>query len=62
MNNQINEREKQVSDLEDRVTEIIQSEHQTERQMKKSESNIQHLWYNIKRANQCITKNVGEVD
>ena len=33
--------------------EIIQSEHQTERQMKKNESNIGELWDNIKYANPC---------
>ena len=34
--------------------EITQSEQQTERQMKKNESNMWDLWGNIKCANLCI--------
>ena len=35
MNSKVNDTEDQTSDLEDRIIEIIQSEQQTERQMKK---------------------------
>ena len=50
----MNNTEKQVSDLEDRIMEITQSGQQTENQMKKHESNIKDLWDNIKRATLCI--------
>ena len=43
-----------ISDLEDRKMEIIQSEQQIERQMKKNESNIWDLRDNIKYVNPCI--------
>ena len=35
MNSKVNDTEDQTSNLEDRIIEIIQSEQQTERQMKK---------------------------
>ena len=35
MNSRINNAEEQISDLEDRIMEIIQSKEQTESQMKK---------------------------
>ena len=50
----MNNAEEQISDLEDRIMEITQSGQQTENQMKKHESNIRDLWYNIKWANLCI--------
>ena len=37
MNSRINNAEEQISDLEDRIMEITQSEEQTERQMKKKD-------------------------
>lgn len=47
----MNNAEKQISDLEDRIMEINQSGQQTEKQMKKRESNIRDLWDNVKWAN-----------
>ena len=48
--------EEQLSDLEDRIMEITQSEQRTESQMKKKkESDIRDLWDNIKHANLCTT-------
>ena len=41
--------------LEDRIMEITQSEHQTKKQMKKHESNIRHLCENTKKANLYTT-------
>ena len=41
INNKVNIVEECINDLEDRIMEIIQSEQQTERQMKKSESSIE---------------------
>ena len=46
--------EEWISDVEDKIMEIIQSEQQTENQVKKHESNIRDLWDNIKQANLCI--------
>ena len=55
MNSRLNSAEERISDLEDRIIEITQSEQQSESQMKKKkESNIRDLWDNIKRANLCI--------
>ena len=47
----MNNAEEQISDVEDRIMEITQTGQQTENQMKKHESNIRDLWYNIKLAN-----------
>ena len=51
----MNNAEEQISDVEDRIMEITQSEQQSENQMKKHESNIRDLCDNIKPANPCIT-------
>ena len=50
----MNNAEEQISDLEDKIMEITQSEQLTENQMKKHESNIRDIWDNIKQANLCI--------
>ena len=47
----MNNAEERISDMEDKIMEITQSEQQTENQMKKHESNIRDLWDNIKQAN-----------
>ena len=54
LKSRMNNAEELISDLEDRIMEIIQSEQQTENQIK-NESNIKDLWDNIKQANLCIT-------
>lgn len=41
INSGLGDTEEYINYLEDRIIEIIQSEHQTERQMKKSESSIE---------------------
>ena len=46
----MNNAEEWISDMEDRIMEITQSGQQLENQMKKHESNIRHLWDNIKWA------------
>ena len=53
MNSRMNNPEKQVSDLEDRIREITQSGEQTKSQTppKKNESNIRDLWNNKQHAN-----------
>ena len=40
--------------MEKRIIEITQAGQQTENQMKKHESNIRHLWDNIKQGKLCI--------
>ena len=47
----MNNAEEWISDVEDRIMEITQSEQQTGNQMKKHEGNIRDLWDNIKQAN-----------
>ena len=47
----MNNAEKLISDMEDTIMEITQSEQQTENQMTKHKSNMRDLWDNIKQAN-----------
>ena len=54
LKSRINNAEKWISDLEDRIMEIIQLGEQIENQMKKHESSIRDLWDNIKQVNLCI--------
>ena len=54
MNSWMNNAEEWVSDLEDRIMEIIQSEQETEGETEKYESNIRDLWNNLKHANLCL--------
>ena len=51
LKSRLNNAEGQMSDLEDKIMEITQSGWQTENQMKKHESTIRDIWYNIKQAN-----------
>ena len=46
-NSKLNNAEKQVIDLEDRITEITQSAHQIERQMKKKMKAINETYGTI---------------
>ena len=46
----MNNIEKWVNDLEDRIMEITQSGQETENQIKKNESNTRDLWDNIRCA------------
>ena len=54
LKSRMNNAEEQISDLEDRITEITQSGQQTESQMKKHDSDIRNMWDNIEQANLCI--------
>jgi len=56
----MNNAQEQIGDVEDRIMEITQTGQQTEKQMKKHESNIGDLWDNIKRANLRIIGILGE--
>ena len=51
LKSRMNNKEAQISDLDDRIMEITQSGQQTESQMKKHESNLRDLLDNMKRAN-----------
>ena len=52
----MNNAEEQISDMEDKIMEITQSEQLAENQMKKHESNIRDLWDNIKQASLYIIR------
>ena len=54
LKSRMNNAEELISDLEDRIMEIIQSEQQTESQMKTHKSNIKDICDNIKQTNLCI--------
>ena len=52
MNIRLNDTKEQISDLEDRIMEIIQSAQQTER--KKKRKQYMSLWDNIKQASLIV--------
>ena len=49
----MNNEEEWISDVEDRITEITQTGHQTENQTKKNMKGIWNLWDNIKWVDLC---------
>ena len=57
INSRLNEREEQISKLEDRVVKINASEQRREKKngMKKNEDSLRDLWDNIKCTNICVT-------
>ena len=48
INSRINEAEEQISELEDRMVEIIAVEQNKEKSMKRNEDSPRDLWDNIK--------------
>ena len=48
ISSRIAESEEQISELEDRMVEIIAEEQNKEKRMKRSENNLRDLWDNIK--------------
>ena len=56
----MNNAEKRISDVEDRIMEVTQTGQQTQNQMKTHESNIRDLWDNIMWANLYIKGIAGE--
>ena len=48
INSRINEAEEQISELEDRMVEIIAVEQNKEKSMKRNEDSHRNLWDNIK--------------
>ena len=55
INSRITEAEEQISDLEDRLVEIIAEEQNKEKKMKRTEDSLRDLWDNIKCTNNGIT-------
>ena len=54
-NSRLHNADERISDLEDRIKEIIQPKRQTESQIK-NKSNIRGPWDNMKCANPCTTR------
>uniref|UniRef100_A0A8C6CRM6 L1 transposable element RRM domain-containing protein n=1 Tax=Moschus moschiferus TaxID=68415 RepID=A0A8C6CRM6_MOSMO len=50
-NSRITEAEDRISELEDRIVEINETERKKEKQIKRNEDNIRHLWDSVKRPN-----------
>ena len=50
-NTRITEAKEQINDLEDRMVEIIATEHNIQKRMKRSEDSLRDLWDNIKCIN-----------
>ena len=51
INSRITEAEKWISDLEDKIMEIITTEQNKEKRLKRIEDSLRDLWDNIKRTN-----------
>ena len=51
MNSRITEAEERISDLEDKIVEIITAEQNKEKRMKRIEDSLRDLWDNIKHTN-----------
>ena len=51
INNRITESEEQISNLEDRMVEIIAMKQNKEKRMKTNENSLRDLWDNVKSTN-----------
>ena len=51
INSIITETEERISDLEDKIVEIITTEQNKEKRMKRIEDSLRELWDNIKHTN-----------
>ena len=51
INSRITEAEGRINDLEDRMVEIIATEQNIEKRMKRNEDSLRDLWDNIKHTN-----------
>ena len=54
INNRITEAEERISELGDRMVEIIAMEQNKEKRMKRNKDSLRDLWDNIKYTNICI--------
>uniref|UniRef100_A0A5G2QLX4 L1 transposable element RRM domain-containing protein n=1 Tax=Sus scrofa TaxID=9823 RepID=A0A5G2QLX4_PIG len=52
--NKLKEAEEQISEVEDRLEEIMDAEHKREKRLKTNEESLRELWDNVKRTNICI--------
>ena len=59
-NIRLDQARERINELEDRSFEIILSEEQKEKRMKRNEESLQNLWDTIKRSNLCIIIGVIE--
>ena len=55
INSRLNGEEERISELEDRVMEIIATEQKKEKRMKRNEDSLIDLWDSIKHVNIHIT-------
>ena len=55
INSRITEAEEWISDLEDKIVEIMMAEQNKEKKMKRIEDSLRALWDNIKHTNIRIT-------
>ena len=53
INSRITETEEQINDLEDRMVEIIATEQNIEKRMKRNKDSLRDLWDNTKCMNIC---------
>ena len=51
INSIVNDTERQISKLEDRIVEITEAEQKKEERMKRNENSLRDLWDNIKHTN-----------
>ena len=56
INSRITEAEGRINDLEDRMVEIIATEQNIEKRMKRNEDSLRDLWDNIKHTNILIIR------
>ena len=54
IDSRITEAEEWISDLEDRMVEIIAVEQNKEKRMKRNQDSLRDVWDNIKHPNICI--------
>ena len=55
INRRINEAEEWISELEDRMVEITDTEQDKDKRMKRNEDSLRNLWDNVKCTNTGIT-------
>ena len=56
INSRLDDKEEQISELEDRGVEITEAEQNKQKRMKRNEDSLRDLWDNIKRNNICIIR------
>ena len=54
INSRLNDAEKEISELEDRVVEITNTKQKKKKRMKRNEDSLRDFWDNMKHINICI--------